>query len=155
MRKHRGFTIIELLVVIVIIGLIVVIGAGRYREFSQRQVVVSAKRQIMADIRSAQSDAASGRKPADCTGTLTGYAFSVTPPSTYRVYAVCAGGNVTIKNGTAPAGITLSAPSVNPVIFYPVAQGNNLGATQEVTITINNSGVNQSSVVVRGSGEIR
>jgi len=61
---RRGFTLIEVLIVIVILGIIMAVGSVQFREFERRQAVVAAKRQVLADVRAAQADAASGRKPA-------------------------------------------------------------------------------------------
>lgn len=159
--EKKGFTIIEVLVVIVIIGLVMVVGSVRYREFSQRQTVVSAKRQILADIRAAQSDAASGRKPDGCTAnhTLTGYGFEVigtANPASYRTYAVCALGGVSAnyvtKQTNLPQGVTITQPPV--IIFKPLAEGTNIPSGTSRVITIN-TGVNSDTVTVTSAGEIK
>lgn len=168
----KGFTIIEVLVVIVIIGMIMVAGSVRYREFSQRQLIVTMKRQILADIRSVQSDAATGRKPGGCNSegyTLVGHAFEMTStggpstPATYETYAICNDGSTdetfTTKAVSLPLGITLSMdtvpnPDVNPVIFMPLANGTNLRSNARVTITID-TGTNTDTIEIRAAGEIR
>lgn len=169
MRYKSGFSIVEILVVIVIIGVIMAVGSVGFRDFSKRQIVVNVKRQILSDIRAAQSDATSGRKPAGCgeNHTLAGYAFEVTgtsnPPS-YRTFAICTIGSVvqtfTTKQINLTRDVTLtvnfsSQPSPpNVLVFKPLAQGTNLpsGSRLEIGIT---SAINNELIRVDASGTIR
>lgn len=153
-KACNGFTIVEVLIVIVIIGMIMVVGSVRFREFSQRQAVVNAKRMILSDLRAAQSDATSGRKPDTCTDTLTGYSFDRINSTTYEIYALCGSPSVLIKRATVPGGITFTM-TIEPLIFRSVSQGTNLTTGQVSTITIVNSGVNSDTIEIRPSGEIR
>lgn len=75
MMKTRGFTLVEILVAIGIMSLIIGIGGISYRDFSNRQQVSSATREIRSALRLAQTRAFSGEKPAGCTGTLLSYSF--------------------------------------------------------------------------------
>ncbi len=159
----KGFTLIEVLIVIVILGIIMGVGSAQFREFSRRQATASVKRQLLADVRAAQADAANGRKPPGCTGTLQGFYFSVTGtagPASYEVFARCLQGvtnqDINITTVQLPQGFSFSAlPSVNPVIFRPVSQGTNLATNQEITITIVNPGINNETLTIKASGEIR
>lgn len=148
----KGFTIVELLVVIVIISMVMAAGSIGYRQFAQRQKIVNLKRQVVGDIRAAQSDAASGRKPAGCSDTLEGYAFTVTSPTSYKVYADCTVNDVDIKNVTLPTGSSISA-NVYPVIFRALANGTNLSAGASATITLS-AGLTDTIRIFSG-GEIR
>lgn len=170
-KAFKGFTIIEVLVVIVIIGMVMAVGSVRYREFSKRQMVVSVKRQIVADIRAAQSDAASGIKPGGCNAStyrLVGFAFEITntgsptTPASYETYAICNNGSdseFVTKQADLPLGVTLSIttaplPVVNPVIFRPLANGTNLSSSAVSTIAIA-IGANTDSILISSGGEIR
>lgn len=135
------------------------VGSARFRDFQKRQSVVAAKRQIMGDIRAAQSDAASGRKPGGCTGTLLGFTFEVTgttTPAEYEVEASCttASGNQSylIKEVQLPTGISISLPSTNPILFKPLAQGTNLAANSSVTINIMGVGLTETITVTAAGG---
>ncbi|OGM33068.1 hypothetical protein A2803_03040 [Candidatus Woesebacteria bacterium RIFCSPHIGHO2_01_FULL_44_21] len=160
---RRGFTLIEVLIVIVILGIIMAVGSVQFREFERRQAVVAAKRQVLADVRAAQADAASGRKPAGCTGTLMGYGFEVTgtaSPASYRTFARCSQGVGTADYNTKTTElterITITLPAVNPVIFKPIAEGTNLAASSSVIINISSLGTaTTESLEIRASGEIR
>jgi len=165
----HAFTLIEVLVVVAIMGIIMGVGSLRFRDFERRQKIVSIKRQMLADIRAAQSDALSGRKPSGCGANLTldGYAFRANSgsSSSYEIYAICRSSagvqqDVTIKNVSLPTGVSLSSstsspPNVNPVIFYSVARGTNLSTNQSVTVSIASTGGANESVVIRASGEIK
>lgn len=148
---RRGFTIIEVLVVILIMGIIMGVGSVRFRDFQRRQIVSSAKRTLLGDVRAAQSDATSGRKPEGCTGTLDGYEFEVTNtggPSTqakYEINAICQSGSVPIKETTLAPGITITAPSTNPVQFRTLSRGTNLSSDE--TITIMSSGATNQEIL--------
>lgn len=159
---YKGFTLIEVLIVIVILGIIMGVGAVQFREFSKRQALVSAKRQLLADIRSAQADAINGRKPAACTGTLLGYGFRVVQgsPAEYEIFARCSTGassqDYEIIDGRLPVGISITSPAVNPVIFKPLSHGTNLAEGTWVTVDITNTDIGLTdSLVIRASGEIR
>jgi prepilin-type N-terminal cleavage/methylation domain-containing protein len=153
---RKGFTIIEILVVMVILGVIMAVGSVRYRDFQRRQIVVSVKREMLGDVRSAQSDVSSGRKPDACTGTLLGYEFEITStnPGAYRINAVCSSGDILVKQVNLPPGVTLSVSGSNTVLFKPLSHGTDLSAGSNVTITITNS-VNTNTLVISASGEIR
>ena len=153
----KGFTLIEVLIVILILGIVMAIGSVNFRDFAKRQAVVSVKRQMLADIRAAQSDVVSGRKPAGCTGTLLGYSFvilSTASPASYRTSAICSTGTAIVKDVTLPSGISLTVTYPNPVLvpantvmFKPLAQGTNIPSPRFVRIVINNTNSSNSDEV--------
>jgi len=110
MRKKSalGFTLIELLVTISLIGILFTVGIASYIDFSRRQVVFQAARQIVQDLRLAQSLAANNQKPEDCDGTLDGYTFRI-PDTTYKIEANCFGQvPIKTKEDSIPIDLTLS-----------------------------------------------
>ena len=155
-----GFTLIEVLIVIVVLGIIFGVGSVQFRGFARRQAVVSAKRQLLADIRSSQADAVSGRKPPGCSGTLVGYGSRVTSssPAAYQTFAVC-DSEVVIKQVQIPDvafSVNFSSPPTpsGTLIFLPLARGTNLSAGVRMRVDITNSS-SSSSLVVEASGEIQ
>lgn len=160
---RKAFTLIEVLIVIVILGIVMGVGSVRYRDFSRKQTVVNSKRLMQGDIRAAQSDAASGRKPSGCTGNLNGYGFAITGtagPAEYEIFALCSV-EVPVKQVELPAGITLTRnfpaglTPANTIVFKSLAQGTNLPAGQNAIITITNQGINTDTLTVTASGEVR
>lgn len=89
---NPAFTLIELLVTISLIGILFTVGIASYIDFSRRQVVTQAARQIVQDLRMAQSLAANNQKPQpplDC-GTLNSYTFILDKVNnTYQVDVDC------------------------------------------------------------------
>jgi len=89
----KGFSLIELLIVVSIISILSVIGVASYINFSRSQTVTQAARKIVQDMRLAQSLAMNNQKPEagfcdnDCQ-TLDGYTFSLDNGS-YTLFANC------------------------------------------------------------------
>jgi len=161
----QGYTIIELVIVVVISSLLLSVGYAQYRDFANRQEVQVARRQIDADLRHAQADALAGRKPAGCNGTLEGYAFEIIvavgfPSPEYETYALCsdpAGVKLDVKTVSVLSILDLSpVPSVNPIIFRPFTYGTNLDVNL-VSISIAHTMVAgaSTSISVYRNGEIR
>ncbi len=155
--KKNGYTLIEILTVLAITGFVFTLGYGGFRTYSQRQQVTSVVRGINGDLKLAKEQAISGTKPAGCTGTFNGYKFSVEPNnSRYLVYASCVNGDSVIKTVTIPAGFTVTAPAVNPILFKPLGLGTNISDGSSVTITVTNTSINYSnSVKIGSSGDIQ
>ena len=96
----KGFTFIELLIGLVIMAIIFSIGFANYREFSSRQKIEGATREIKADLRLAQQKATIGSKPTWCDINgydLTGYRVWRASSTSYSVRALCEGNEVPIK----------------------------------------------------------
>lgn len=86
-----GYTLIELLIVMVIIGLILVFGVTSYSGFNERQKIKNAQQTILGDLRYARSMATNGKKPEGCDEILEGYIFTIPTANSnqYSVYPVC------------------------------------------------------------------
>src|SRR5437762_5518928 len=102
----KGYTLIEILVGLSIIGILFAVGYLNFRDYARRQAVVAASRALKSDLRLAQEQALAGQKPTGC-GTLNGYQLNITSTTAYEIDAVCDVGNViAVKNITTPTGIT-------------------------------------------------
>lgn len=156
---RKGYTFIELLVGITVASLIFSLGFVSFRDFSRRQALAAAARNIEGQLRFSQEMALAGEKPdnAFCTGTesIQGYGFRVVSSSSFSVEAVCTGGSVTIKSIDLLSNISLSTPTTNPIIFKVLARGTNIPSpgSETLTLTQTESG-NTIDVVVNSSGEI-
>ena len=158
--KTSGYTLIELLVGLSIIGLIFSFGFVNFRDFSRRQALDSAVRDIRGQLRFTQERALSGQKPDDSScnspNRLEGYNFSVVTNSNYVVEAKCSGGAVQIRDINLVENITISTPSTNPILFKVIGQGNNIPIGTSITITITQveSG-DTRDITISASGEIQ
>jgi prepilin-type N-terminal cleavage/methylation domain-containing protein len=157
---NKGYTLIEILIVIVIMGIVVTIGYSGLRDYQRRQILVSAARQLKADLKLAQEEALAGHKTTDCTGVLNGYEFLyvVGYQDRYRIRENCTNNDhILIKEVVLSQGIRMQdPPSVNPILFKPLGQGTNIvsGTTITIDLTQENTGDTQS-VRISASGEIQ
>ncbi len=161
MNTARGYTLIELVIVILIMSLLVGVGVAGYRDFSRRQDVQNAGRALIADLRIAQGAANSGEKPAGCNA-LNGVVFDVTSATSYTLcYACnvnytnqrCSELGFTMKQVTPQNGSTLSVTGTHPILFRVLGRGTNLSAVTTVTIG-SGSGAASRSVTVNPGGRI-
>lgn len=156
-RPPAGYTLIEILVSLTIVGLIFSFGYVNFRDFSRRQAVSSAIKMIQGDLRLAQGNAITGQKPDACgaTKTLNSYSLRVVSDGQYVIEANC---GVTpapiVKDVSLPPGITIS-PIPATLEFKVLGQGTNVGTT-DWTLTIIQAGAgNTATVTVTSGGEIK
>lgn len=159
----RGYTLIELLIVIVIISLITGIGLATYRDYQRRQEVVNVARQLKSDIRLAQEYAQAGIKPSGCgPDALQGYAFRADPdqsPQSYYLTAYCNNTELLprTKEVTLPANVTMTTtlPTTGLLlIFKALTQGTNIPSGETYRIRISGGGTS-TQIIIAASGEIR
>ncbi len=162
--RERAFTLIELLVGITIVSTLFGYGFVSYRDFTRRQALSSFSKQVQGDVRLTQTNALSGIKPqvsaCDNTYVLDHYGFRVVSSDQYDVFAKCSKvgvqTEVVTKSVTLPEGITLTIPSVNPITFKVLGEGNNIESGQTVEIRATQTGTNATfSVYVTSGGEVR
>ncbi|MBI5626893.1 MAG: prepilin-type N-terminal cleavage/methylation domain-containing protein [Nitrosomonadales bacterium] len=146
LRTNQGFTLVELIMTMVIIGIIAAVAAPRFFDTNVFQSRGFAD-QVQATLRYAQKTAIAQRRnvcvaftlPAPSTITLT--IDSNTPPD--GVCNPAPAGNLQSPTGgpdyviTAPAGIAFDTvlPAVAPVDFSFNALGVPTNAPQTITIT--------------------
>jgi prepilin-type N-terminal cleavage/methylation domain-containing protein len=165
MTCRRGYTLIEILVAVSIIGILFSVGYANFRAFSQRQAVKDAAKLIQADLRLTQQIALSGQKPTDINcnspvNSLNGYFFTILSESVYEVRASCTGGVVseatkTVNLGTG-AVFSSPFPSPNPILFKVLGNGTNIPDGENVIIGIVQIGTNnQSTITISSGGQIQ
>jgi len=87
--KQSGFTLIELLVAITIMFLILGTGVVSYLQFNDRQALLAGVEELKTLLRTAQTRARLGDKPAGCD-RLEAYAVQMAvDSSTARLVAIC------------------------------------------------------------------
>ena len=110
--NRSGYTLIEILVSMSIIGLIFNFGYISYRDFARRQSLLGNARNLRADLRLAQEQAMSGKKPSSvaCSGegSLVGYDFYLDSATSYVIQANCTGGLVDDKVVETSSEISLT-----------------------------------------------
>jgi prepilin-type N-terminal cleavage/methylation domain-containing protein len=149
----KGYTLIEILIVLTIMSLLFNFGSAGFKDFSRRQALSGTAKNIQGDLRLAQANAATGQKPSGCTTTLDSYSFNVKSVSRYTIEANCVPVSPIVKDVSLPSGITISTPSPNPLKFKVLSQGTNL--TDDWTLTLSQTGTNPVIVTVTPGGEIK
>jgi prepilin-type N-terminal cleavage/methylation domain-containing protein len=112
---QAGYTLIELIVVIALIGLMTGASIAGFNTLNQKQIVTTGGKELASVLRTAQNRAVSGIKPTGVTcTTLLGYRVTGTANgSAYSLDVVCNNGGApvvtTIKTYNLPVNITFSA----------------------------------------------
>ncbi len=154
--ENKGYTLIEVLVVISIMAILFTVGYAGYREFSRRQVLIGAVNQVQGDLRKAQQLALSGVKPNDpkCNSPelLNGYIFVIDSSGTaYSIQSSCTGGNVQSEDlVNLPLGISISISS-GPLMFKVIGSGTNI-SNEDTVLTVSQGATGDSRTITIGSG---
>lgn len=155
MKNSPAYTLIEILVGITIIGLIFGFGYVSFREFSRRQALAGAVKEIKGDLRLTQALALSGSKPNGCSEYLKGYNFRVVDASSYKIEASCGTTTYEDKTVNLSGNVSISTPTPNPILFKVLGQGTNIsqGGTAVLTLTQSGTGTT-ATVIISDGGEI-
>lgn len=139
--KSSAFTLVETLIVISITAILLGFGFAGFREYSQRQVLLAAAREVRSELRLLQEKAISGAKEPDvitsCAGKfLDGYRFDIISTTQYRMSALCSGSVVDIQDKSVESGFTIAA-TIEPILFKVLGQGTNIfsGSSSVITLT--------------------
>lgn len=145
LSSQVGYTLIEILVAVTIIGLLTGASIAGYNTLNQRQTVLNGGKELMSVMRTAQERATSGVKPTTCA-QLIGY--SVTAAANGKAYTlsgVCSDATTAIRTYTLPTGVTFVANLATQFSVQTGGAGGTLGDIQvkssSYTYTMN---VNQS-----------
>lgn len=151
-----GYTLIEILVALTIIGLLFSFGYASFRDFSTRQAVADVAKNIQGNLRLAQGYAVSGKKPAACTSRLDSYSFYIVSGSEYKIQVNCAAAPIDVKDVILPASVSISTPfpSPNPLKFKVLGQGTNIGASAWILNIVQTGTASVITVTVNSGGDI-
>jgi len=149
-RSALGFTLIELLVSVAIIGLLSAVGLSSYVQFNRRQILVSAVRTLLNDLRLAQSKAESGERPSECVGDLSGYQVTI-QTSGYKIEANCSSW-VKIKEVNFPAVVSKKS-GFNWVKFKTLRGGVEVNPSGQYSLVLSSFGTDKT-ISIGAGGEI-
>jgi prepilin-type N-terminal cleavage/methylation domain-containing protein len=145
-RRRRAFTIVEMAIVVLVLGILTAVAAPKYRTALAMQRADAVARRVAADLRLARNYAKKVSQPQTVTFNLVAesYAMSSMPaldkPST--IYSVALGGSA---NYSAEI-VTADFGGASSVQFDIYGKPNNAGS-----VTLRTSG-RQSVVQVDGAG---
>lgn len=151
----KGYTLLEILIVLAITALLFAVGYAGFREFSRRHELESKMTKLKSDIRLAQEQALSGKKPSGCLGVLDGYKFQVSSPTNYKILSDCSGTDLEILSVNLPTYINIGQIGISPIVFKTLGQGTNIPSNQSAVITIKHLVTgNYRSIKISSTGEI-
>lgn len=151
-NKFKGFTLIEILVVLGLVALMALIGTANLRDYQRRQLVGAAVKQLAGDLSYARQLSLTGKKPALC-GSLDGYEVTYRSSTTYWIKAVCNGGSeISIGRDSITLPNAATTSSFGTIVFNALGRGTNLAS--DLTINIGGSGGTQTLMVTTG-GTVR
>lgn len=146
--NSAGFTLIELMIVISLIGLMSVVAIASFVSFNQSQTLQSGVNDFVTAIKLAKASAASQVKPntgaATCTtnSSLISYQVTIDTNDAYKVVAVCTDGISVASSYSLPKDITFAQGDVSKNISFSLLTGGASGLTQ---VTIN--GYSRSKII--------
>lgn len=121
LRSQGGFTLVEAMIMIVILGILFAITIPAYSGYMQRTRIQGARNRLIADLQYARSIAISRRTTFRVDFNGTDYEIIQPGPDTV------------IRSSTAPPGVSITA-DVNPQ-FFP------WGLADAASITVNGNGM--------------
>jgi prepilin-type N-terminal cleavage/methylation domain-containing protein len=159
MKKNRGFTLIEILIVISIGSVVMTIAAARYNQLTQRKRIEQQTKNTVTFLRKIKKMADSGEKPGCASGTILEQ-YNVwndaANPEILKSLPICGG-----SQGSEVLLDNLSGTKVQAersFEFLPLSKGANVddsataAVENEVVIEISNSNNSINREVVVDSG---
>lgn len=145
--KNTGFTLIELVVVLAIVGILSGMGISSSMQYNKTQVVDSAAKDFANTLQIAKSRAFTQVKPVGCTGGIISYVVTVTSATRYTMRVDCVTTDDTsFRAKTLTGGVTLS-PTSSTITFPVLTGGANLGGNTSIVFTFSGNGVTRTVTV--------
>ena len=152
----RGFTLIEMLIVLTIIGLITGGGVLYLNRSNAVQKIDTSKQELLSNLRFSRNLAITNQKPSGFAGNLTQVAVSLGANGVMSAWPNTVGvGQSYFSKDITPDGITLTLSS--GTIGFSAYEGRFLGVGNTVVITISSSELTSSDdkqLIINQSGLI-
>lgn len=151
LNRRRGYTLIEILVVITIGVILGTVGMVKYRDAQRRQAVDAAAQKLISAFRKAQTNSAAGVKDACGSLILKGWRVDV-GVNNYVINVVCEGGTYVYRteNYSDSTAISVTSGTVS-ILFKVLNQGTDIAGS--TTIGLTGFGTTRN-IVISSTGEI-
>ncbi|MGA2150643.1 MAG: type II secretion system protein [Geobacteraceae bacterium] len=103
MRRRAGFTLVELVVVMAIVGILLTLATLYFSKMTTTRNIEKETRQLLADINAARTQAMFGKQPTAITFQPNSYTIVGTATRTTSVHY-----NLTLSDGSSIAGQTVN-----------------------------------------------
>ncbi len=137
----RGFTLLEILIVVAILAVVATIGTGIYRNLAKRIEFDEAKAVFISDIKLARASAMSGE-----SALPWGIHIENSTDDTYAIFSGVSYASGTVDaTTTLPIGVSWTSPSEGSstdILFSRIT-----GTTTPATVTMTSEGVSQTITV--------
>lgn len=157
LNRRRGYTLIEIMVVLTIGVILGTVGMVKYRDASKRQAVDAAAEKLVSALRKAQSNAAAGKK-GNCGGVLAGWEVTIYQNS-YTTWILC--GTTPILDSSETFSSTLittnaeSGINPNPILFNVLNTGTNITSGSTSILIWDTKSNYQRTINVTSTGSIQ
>lgn len=131
---NKGYTIVELLIIVTIIGILITFGFSSFVKSQDRQTVQQAKEELLSKLQTYQKAAYAGDKA--CGGALLDIKVTFTATS-MTATAECSGSPATAVYDTVNFS-NLTFTTFPTIYFRPLIQGTTT-ATTNIEYTISNT----------------
>jgi prepilin-type N-terminal cleavage/methylation domain-containing protein len=148
---YKGFTLIELMVSITIVGILIGFGISAYGKSQSRQIDQAAGEHIVSLLEEQQKLASIGKY--DCAGKYSGQQVILsTSPATIKTRSTCEGGLLGTQTSTAIDGLTTLTAAT--IVFNPLTRGINLGGPTSLNINYTSTSGLSYRIALTSSGTI-